>query len=87
MAFPACDGGAGISPGSRKVLASLCQILSPLPEVARHCCPYSWSVAPPWSQGSGERERQNSIQMPPQSALDTLLNNFLICLIDPIMFA
>lgn len=58
MAFPTCDlKEGGISPGGQAVLGSLCQILSPLPEVAGYCCPYSGSVPPAWIQGSGGKER------------------------------
>lgn len=58
MAFLACDPEEErISPGGRAVLGSLCQILSPLPEIAGHRCPCSGCVSPPWSQGSGGRGR------------------------------
>jgi len=56
--FSECDQEEeGISPGSRKALMSWDQILRPLPEAAGYHCPYSTSVSPPWSWGSGQRER------------------------------
>lgn len=59
MAFPVCDLEVGeISPGGQAVLGSLCQNLSPLPEVAGLRCPYAGPVSPPWSQGSGGEGRK-----------------------------
>lgn len=80
MASPACvQEEGGISPGGPAVLGLRCQILSPLPEVAGHHCPYAGSVSPPWSQGSGEWGEDESYgQTPPQPALNILLSNFLM---------
>lgn len=83
MAFPVCDLEVGeISPGGQAVLGSLCQNLSPLPEVAGLRCPYAGPVSRPWSQGSGGEGRKAHPDATSTHSQHPS-HNFLILLIDP----